>query len=241
MATKVGARVSTIFWKEVDAERHHQIAPFVEYKNGVSDQSSGTPYLFDQTEAQVFGNFIQLGARSRFGVAEDRSFLDLDMKGTFASDRSDGRRDGWLPVEVFGRLGIEPAGRRFDIWYDGRFDVERGETVYSLFSLGTRLSDRLGVQAGYHYGRDSDNIKLFDAASLSGFYRWTNKWEFEGRQVFSLLEEQDLGFSLILRRYDHDLVLEIESEVREGEGSSISFSIKPTLNFEPNRIGYIHW
>ena len=119
--------------------------------------------------------------------------------------------------------------------------AEKGESIYSHFSLGTRVHDDFGVQVGYTYGRDANLIKLFDTASISGFYRWTDKWEFEARQSFSLLEDQQLGFEMVLRRYGHDLIFELESKLREGEGSAIGFSVRPRLGFKPNRIGYTNW
>ena len=104
------------------------------------------------------------------------------------------------------------------------------------------VGDRIGLQAGHHYGRDPRSlVKLFDAATIQGFFRWTEKWEFEARQTFSLLEDQRLGTSILVRRYGHDLIFEIETEAREGEGTSVNFSVRPRLGFRPSRIGYTRW
>jgi hypothetical protein len=236
-----GARLSAMLWKRSGGGGYHQLAPYVSVSREVASEVDGTPVVFDSTETAISGDFIKIGTRSRFGVKEGKARFDLDVNGTYASDRSDGLADGWLPIGVFSRLGLEPFDQRFDVWYDGRFDSESGETVYSLFSLGTRVGDRAGFQIGHQYGRDSDLLKVFDAATVSGFYRWTEKWEFEGRQAFSLLADERLGFTAIVRRYGHDLVFELESEVREGEGSAVSFGVKPRFAYRPSRIGYINW
>ena len=69
----------------------------------------------------------------------------------------------------------------------------------------------------------------------------TEKWEFEGRQTFSLLEDEGLDTRVIVRRYGHDLVFEIETAVREGEGSSFGISAKPRFGYRPPRVGYVPW
>jgi hypothetical protein len=237
----VGARLSSVFWKRAGDESLHQFSPYIEYRNDLVSKQDGNPLDLDATERALFGNFIQVASRSRFNVKEDQSLFDLDVKGTYATGRSDGGADGWLPLEVYSRLGINPNGRRFDIWYDGRFDVNNGESIYSHFSLGSRVRDNYGGQIGYTYGRDSALVKVFDRITLSGFVRWTDKWEFEARQSISLLEDQQLGFELVLRRYGHDVIFELESKLREGEGSAIGFSLVPRIGFRPNRIGYTKW
>lgn len=241
LVAETGARLSTVFWKDAGKGRFHQVSPYVGIRRQFGFEERGTPHVFDTTETQLFGDFVELGMRSRFGVDGGQSRLDLDLRTAYASDRSDGRKDGWLPLETFARFGIAPGGRVFDVWYDGRFDLEESEFVYSLFSLGTRFGDDAGFQIGHTYGRDDSFQKIFDAATLSGFYRWSEKWEIEARQTLSLLANTKLGTGLLLRRYGHDLVFEVETSFREGEGSSFSLSVKPRLGFRPNRIGYIHW
>jgi hypothetical protein len=108
-------------------------------------------------------------------------------------------------------------------------------------SLGTHLGAKWGVQFAHQRGLGADGRPLFEAASLSGLYRWTEKWEFEARESFSLLEDEELDTRLVLRRYGHDLVLELESSVREGEGSSVGVNVKPRFGYHPPRIGYVPW
>jgi len=82
---------------------------------------------------------------------------------------------------------------------------------------------------------------LFDTATQSAHYRWSEKWEFEGRHSFYLLEDEDQDTKVLVRRYRHDNVFELETGNREGEGSSIGISLKPRFGYRPPRIGYVPW
>ena len=239
--SEVGIGASTVFWKNLADGGYHQVAPYARYRSEIASSMHGTPFVFDETETAVFGDFIEVGTRSRFGVQDGRSRFDLDVIGTHASDRSDGRRDGWLPIEIYGRLGFGPEEQTFDVWYDGRYDTRGGESVYSLFALGTRFDDTVGLQLSHTLGRDDTLQKIFDAISVAGFYRWTEKWEFEARHTYSLLSSDGLDLDVLLRRYGHDFIFELETNYREGEGSSFSVSGRPRIGYRPGRIGYVRY
>src|SRR5262249_23624378 len=149
--------------------------------------------------------------------------------------------NGWLPLEVFARLLLEPYGHEVEVFHDARYDLETNRTDYSLISAGTHLGEEWGVQLSHQRGLDQDGKALFEAASVSGLYRWTEKWECEARESFSLLENQKLDTKVLIRRYGHDLVFEIENSVREGEGTSFGISIKPRFGYHPPRVGYVPW
>jgi hypothetical protein len=239
---EAGARLGGSFWRPGGRNKLHQLAPFIEYRSVLEDsQRDGDPVVIDALERFVSADVVRVGARSRLGVEEGRSTLDLDLVGAYASDRSDGKGDGWLPLEVFLRFLIEPLGHEFTIFHEGRFDLEERRTDYSVVSIGTHLGQEWGVQLSHQRGRDRDDQPLFEAASVAALYRWTEKWEFEGRQSFSLLEDTRLDTKLVLRRYGHDLVLDIETSVREGEGSSFGISVKPRFGYDPSRVGYVPW
>ena len=244
VVAQAGVRLGTTFWKLTPAGVMHSISPYLKYSNKVASEFNDEPVVFSPLEAEVFGDFIELGLRSRFGITEGRSGFDVDLKGTYAASRTDGEDDGWLPVEVFGRLDISPFGQLLEIWHDGRYDVEESQTRYALLAVGSRAGENLediGWQVSYHRGRDEQGQALFEAASVAGFYRWTKKWEFEGRQAFSLLEDEDLGFRVIARRYGHDLIFELETSFREGEGSSFGVNVSPRLGYQPSKVGYLNW
>ena len=173
-AAVAGARLGTTFWKRNGDGSVDQIAPYVQYGNELAFEQNEAPVTYDEVELAVSGNFIELGLRGRQGLLGGKSRFDLDLKGVYASDRSDGRADGWLPIEVFGRVELEGLGRLFEIWLDGRYDVEVGETVYSLAALGTRLGDRAGLALGHRYGLDDARRKIFDAITRWSGRRSTN-------------------------------------------------------------------
>ena len=237
-----GARLASLYWKRSPSGKLYQFAPFIELKSelGRSD-NDGTPVQYDSLDQQLTGDMVTLGARSRLGVVEGDSLLDLEVLGTHANDRSDGGPDAWLPVQVFGRLQLSPFGHEFEVYHDGRYDVENSETTYSLISLATRFGNDWGFQAGHQRGRSATHEALFEAATVSALYRWTEKWEFEAREAFSLLEDQELDTKFVVRRYGHDIVFELESSVREGEGSSVGLSIKPRFGYDPPHVGYVPW
>ncbi len=108
-----------------------------------------------------------------------------------------------------------------------------------MTSIASRITDNLGMEAGHRIARDSRDERILEAASISGIYRWTPKWEFEARETFSLMHGDALDTSLVLRRYGADVIFEIESSVREGEGASFSVSIRPRFGWRAPRIGYL--
>ena len=146
-----------------------------------------------------------------------------------------------MPLEVFARYVLAPFGHEIELFHDGRYDIQNSRTAYSLISFGTHFGAEWGVQFSHQRGLDTNMKPLFEVASVSGLYRWTEKWEFEGRQSFSLLEDEGLDTRIVLRRYAHDLVFELESSVREGEGSSFGINVKPRFGYSPSRVGYVPW
>jgi hypothetical protein len=235
-----GVRLGTSLWNRAASGLWHVLAPFVELRSELARRDAdGAPVVFDGRDIDVSGDEIRVGTRGRLGVDPQRTRLDFEVAGGRGWNYSDASPDGWLPLEVYGRLA--PFERPFDVYYDARFDLRNSETEYSLLSIGTRLGEDLGVQAGHQRGRATDRTPLFEAATISGIYRWTEKWEFEGRQAFSLLEAQGLDTRFVIRRYGHDLVFELESSFREGEGSTVGISVRPRFGFRPSRIGYVSW
>ena len=165
--------------------------------------------------------------------------------GSYGSNLSNGLPDGWLPLRFLSRIDFEPWGQLFDVRHDGRYSLDDGTTIYSNFAVGTRWGgadrDKIGLQFGHQRGRNLLSVPVFEAASVGAFYRWSPKWEFEYAQSISLLEDSALGFGLIVRRYGHDVLFELQIDNRVGEGFSVGFGIKPSLGYRPSRIGYLSW
>ena len=236
-----GVRLATQLWRANSNGTLHQLVPFLEYANAVVEERVGDPVPFDGVEAPLGGDRLDLGLRGRFNVADGRSLFDVELRAQHLTDPQAGVEDGWQPLSVFARVDAEPYGLPLQFWHDGRFDLDDDLTRYALTAMGYRITEDLAIEVGHRTGRDLTDDRLFEAAVISALYRWTEKWEFEGRQVYSLLRDNGLDAGLILRRYGTDLVFELEFEVREGEGSSVGISFRPRFGFRPSRIGQIGW
>ncbi len=239
--TEAGVRLATTLWKRT-GRGLSQLVPFVEARKELAlEESGGEPVPFDGTEQPLDGDFVDLGLRGRLGIDEDRTRFDFELRDTWADGLADGREDGWQPAAVFARCEVTPFGHPIELWHDGRYDLSSGETVYSLLGVATRWSDDLRLEAAHHRGLDAQRNPYFEAATIRAIYTWTDKWEIEGRQTFSLLEDDPLNTDVVLRRYGHDIVVEIENSVREGEGTSFTINLKPRFGFRPARIGYLSY
>ena len=238
---EAGARLASTFWRKNPDGTTHQLVPYLGVRSQLVRQDEYTPVTFGPVEEALTGDIVEAGTRGRLGLIRGRSFLDFDVRAHYAADRSDGKSDGWLPFGTFTRVNISPFGRPFELWYDARYDFEDNQTDYSLVSIGTRFGERFGLQAGHQRGRDRDGRSLFEAATVEGIFRWTEKWEFEARQAFSLLDDQELDLRVAVRRFGHDVVFDIEAAVREGEGTSFGISLRPRFGYRRPRIGYVPW
>ena len=239
--TSVGLRLATQFWRRNSNGSLHQLAPFIEYAYSAAETAVGNPVAFDNVDAPRGGDHLDLGLRGRFAVQEGTSLLDLELRARNLRNVPDGLEAGWQPLAVFARMDFVPLGLPVQFWHDGRYDLSDGSTRYALTALGYRATQKLGLELGHRSGLNPLDERLFEAAVLSGQYRWTEKWEFEASQVFSLIRGNGLDTKLTLRRFGTDLVFELEFSVREGEGTSFGISFRPRFGFRPSRIGVINY
>lgn len=236
---RVGLRLATQIWRLNSNGSMHQLAPFLEVSNSLAEEEAGDLIPFDATELPEGGDGLDLGVRGRLGVREGSPLFDFEVRARHQRDVPTGVRPGWQPLAVFARLDVEPFGAPIQLWHDGRYDLQDGSTRYGLTAMGVRATEDLAFEVGHRLGRNTLDDRIYEAAVLSSQYRWTEKWEFEGRQVFSLLRGNGLDTELILRRYGTDLVFELEFQVREGEGSSVSVSFRPRFGFRSSNVGTI--
>ena len=110
-------------------------------------------------------------------------------------------------------------------------------------AVGFAPLDDLTWELGFHRGKDADAVELFEAASVAARWRISPKWELGARQTISLLDSDELANRMSLRRYGHDLILDIEISERSGEGgTSVSFSLSPMVGWTRERLGLLdHW
>ena len=236
---QIGLRVSSALWKPAEGGGVHQLVPYVGARRDVLlKETGGEPVVFDGVEGSLEGNFVDVGVRTRVALEGGSSLLDLDLRATHASSTPAGADTGWVELGHFSRLMITPFGLPVELTHDGRYDLESSDTLYSRIALGLRPTDRLAFEAAHFRGLDIDHEALFEAASIRGLYTWTEKWEFEGKQSFSLLNEGGkLGSAVVLRRYGHDLVFEIETSFRQGEGTSFGINVRPLFAFSRPDLG----
>ncbi len=238
---QAGVRVSATYWKPAEGGGTHQLAPYVQLRDELAlEEHGGEPVTFDEVELPVGGDFLDVGMRGRLAASGGTALLDVDLRASHASDAESGVPDGWNELAAFSRLSIRPFGTPVQVMHDGRYDADTGDTLYSRLSLGLRPTEALGLEASHQRGLDLDHDPLFEAASIAGLYTWTEKWEFEGRQTFSLLDHGDrLSSGFILRRYGHDIVFEVETSFREGEGASFGISVRPLFGFDRPEKGTV--
>jgi hypothetical protein len=238
---EAGLRVAAPFWKRAEGGGVHQLTPYVQARKELGlEENGGVPVTFDEVELPVGGDHVDAGVRARFGAAAGVALLDADLRASHVSGVEGGPEDGWNELGAFTRLSITPFDVPVQMLHDARYDPETGDTLYSRLSLGVRPTDALALEASHQRGLDLDREPLFEAATVAGLYTWTEKWEFEGRQTFSLLDEGDrLASGFILRRYGHDIVFEFESSFREGEGASFGVSVRPLVGFDRPDVGRV--
>ncbi|MCZ6598112.1 MAG: hypothetical protein O7B99_10770 [Planctomycetota bacterium] len=236
---QVGLRVSTVLWKNAGEGKRHQVSPFVEMRGDfVLEESGGPVVVFDEVEESVEGNFVDVGLRTRFYTSGNGSVLDADVRGTHASSVPSGEPDGWREIAVFARYSTTALSLPLQVFQDGRYDLEKGDTLYSRSTVGLQVTGDLGFQASHLRGRDIDGEALYEAVSAAALYTLTEKWEIEGRRSISLRDDDPLGANGVLRRYGHDMIFEFEVSFRQGEGgNSISISVRPAFNFDRPEVG----
>jgi hypothetical protein len=241
LVNEAGLRLASTLWRPAAAGAVHQLVPYVELRHAAEHEiDDGEPLAIDRVEEPQGGDFLTLGTRLRWGARSGRSTLDLDLRQTHADDTQAGAADGWLPLGVFARLEVRALGVPIEVWHDGRYDLDDGDTTYTLTNLALRPSPDLGLEAGYRRGLDAAGAPLFEAATIAGSYQWTEKWEFEGRQTLNLLESGRLDSTVLVRRDGHDFIVELEASARAGEGGTgLSFKVRPRFGYQPSDYGYL--
>jgi hypothetical protein len=216
----------------------HTLAPYLSVSGDLwSEESAGDPLPLDAIEDKLPGDHIDVGVHSRWSEPSTGEAVDLSIFGRYASEAR-----SVLPLEVLAEYFGELGGKRLALQHDGRYDLDAKETLYSRVALGIELREGLAIETGFHRGKD-----LFEAASLAGRWRISPKWELEARQTVSLFDPEEpsgrLSERLVLRRYGHDFILDMEFSNRSGEGgSSFAVSLSPVVGWASSRLGILdHW
>lgn len=227
-----GMRLGTVFWRRSSSGALLELSPSLGYtRDLIVEEPDESPLdLFDEVDRSPEGQRVTAALRGRFIGAKWPLELDAEVRATHFSDGADGTPDGWEPLGVFagGRSSI--LGVPVGITHDGRYDLDSGVTRYSRSRLTVQPHASLLLHAGFVQASDELGARIFETATFGGTYRFSPKWEFEGRRDISLRESTSLETRLTLRRYGHDVVLDIFGVDRSGEGgTTIGVRVRPIL------------
>ena len=237
-----GAVVSTSFWRSYAGGVRHVLAPFVGIRGDLALDEDGAPLVqFDATENTLEGKFVDVGVRSHLVNPVRRSFFDIELIETHASDvGGTSVGDGWQPLRVHGSWFIPVAGMPFGIAHDARYDLENGETPYSRTRVGLEPIDRLTLEAGYHSARDLAGQSIYNVLTTAAVFKVSPKWELEGGYGFSTQGDGRLSSDVEVRRIGHDFVFSVSYKFLAGEGgSSLNYSIAPLLGWKPANPSFL--
>jgi hypothetical protein len=192
----------------------------------------------DRTELPLEGTLVDMGVRSRWTHSERPDTLDVELAITHASDVPDTSRigsvDGWLPLRTRGVWYSTLLGIPYVISHDGRYDLDDQRTEYSRALLAFEPLPAVDIELGHHFGRDPQTQRqLYEAVSLGAIWRFSTKWEIEGRQTLSSQGDGRLAYRLLLRRLGHDFVFDLETRFVAGEGESFGFRLTPLILWDP--------
>lgn len=235
----VGGRLSGSYWRQSD-ETLSQFGPYIEFSKEIDASRKGDPFFFDRFDNEFDGDVIRAGTYGRISSLDGSRSFEVDISTAHIADRTN-EATHWLPAQVFTRLEVEPFGMPVELWHDATYDLDNDTTRYSLTSFAFRPKSDLRFELGHRRARTEAGPRLYEAAVFGGVWRANEKWEFEGQQTVSLQSNQDLDSNFILRRFGHDIVFEVEYKVREGEGSSISFSIEPSFGWKDSGVGFVRY
>lgn len=235
-----GAEVSGEFHKVLPGNYLNTIVPSIGFRGDLADyEQGGDPVPIDSAEGPLTGNVVDLVLRSRFTRPEDKRRLDVGLRTAYAYETSKVEDAGWLPLSVLGEFYTEYHSIPVGLTYDMRFDWEQSTTTYSRSALGFEPWEPIGMEFGYNRGTDAAFERLYEAASIAARWDVNWKWNLEGRQTISLDGDDNLYSEFILRRYGHDVFLELRWMVRQGEGSGFAFGIKPAIGYKLNNLGLL--
>jgi len=227
-----GLTTSTSLWRTFADGSRHVVTPSIELRGDVVSAEDNLPVVeFDVADRSIEGRYVDFNLRSRWENRELTSDLDIELSQTWADQVGLGLQEGWLPSAARVNWLSVAFGIPYGVLHDGRYDTETGETDYSQTIAGFEPYQDLTLETGYHSGRDTTGARIYEALTVGARYTLSAKWEVEGRQTLGVGSSNDrLAYSVSLRRFGHDFVLEIQNSYIAGEGvGSLRFNITPNF------------
>ena len=237
-AVLAGVQAESSFFRTWSQGVVHGLTPSVGVRGDLGTfEADGQPVYYDHLDSSVTGKYVDLGLRSRWRVPGGFRFLDIALTQSHGEDVPN-RRDGWQPLVALGNFLGVIYGVPIAIDQDARYDLDDGETVYSFSRVSILPFDDLGLEWAYHRGLDEDRLLTIDAMSVGAHWEASSKWQIEGRQTISQLDNSRLASTFLVRRDGHDFVFEVTYGFRQGDGgSSLSFRIRPKLGWRRPSFG----
>jgi hypothetical protein len=226
----VGSRLATSLWRRGSNGSLAELSPSIRWRNYVlTEDPDEELVIFDQLEAPREGSEVEVGLRGRYQLADpQRLTLDGEVRGVYRSQR-EGIEDAWDEIGVFASLGTSLFDVPVQLAHDGRYDPETGNTDYSRTGFLIYPDEDLDLSVAFSSGRNQADERLFEAATLGALYRFTPKWDLQGRHTVDLQEGNALDTSLTIRRFGHDIQFELILRDRSGEGFSVGIRVRPLL------------
>lgn len=237
----VGAEAQSTYFRTWKYGVIHSLTPTFGARSDVATfAEDGTPVEIDRIDAPLEGKFVDLGLRSRWRVPGSLRRLDVAAKISHGTDVAPGLREGWQPASVLAEFYAAIGDVPFGVRHDARYDLDDGDTTLSYTGASILPWPTLGLEWAYHHALDDQRDLLYDAMTLGARWEASDKWQIEGRQTVSRIDNANLNSVLRLRRIGHDFIFEIEYGFRAGEGSSsVSFNIRPELGWRRPGFGLI--
>jgi len=231
-----GADLATTFLRAFKSGNRHAITPSVGVRTDLATADDDVPLVtIDRTELPLEGTYVDMAVRSRWTHAERLDTLDIELGITHAADVQDDLFEGWLPLSTRGVWFSSLMGVPYVLSLDARYDLDDERTEYSRALVAFEPIPPVDIELGHHFGRDPDSERpLYEAVSGAAIWRFSQKWEVEGRQTITTRDDSRLASGLLLRRMGHDWVFEVETRFVAGEGESLSFQFTPVVLWDPS-------
>ncbi len=219
----------------------HDITPMVGVRADLGTfDADGTPIQVDPLDAPMEGKFVDFGLRSRWHSPGSNRELDIAARLTHGTDVGAGVEEGWQPMSVLASFMAVAEGVPFAIQHDARYDLSDGDTTLSYTSFSVLPWKRLGFEWAYNRALDDQRERYYDAMTVGAQWMASPKWQIEGRQTISRIDQANLDSTLLVRRIGHDFIFEVVYGFRAGEGrSSLTFNFRPELGWRQPGFGLI--
>ncbi|MEZ6002876.1 MAG: hypothetical protein R3F17_04855 [Planctomycetota bacterium] len=241
LVARAGARWQGLF-TQTSGSSYHTLIPRASFASNVAlEQDGGDVPWYDGVEAPQDGDFREFGLRSLWSRPDLKRWLDFDVAVLSRTNRENN-----LPeteqLRFLGGFRTEFNGMPVGIEHDHRRDLENDQTLYSNSILAIKPTEDLIMQFGHQRGLDGAQLPLFETASLALRYRLNPKWEIQGTNYISILDNgsSNLQSNFTLRRFAHDFVLEVEISRYAGEGGTgFGINLVPMLAWKVRRLGIL--